>query len=219
MTEQPTYRPVGSSVASLADKLGRRNVTTAPTTATRDSTPAPVEPPTEHPPAAPAVTVGGGATIDVSQVGEGPLDQSSTATDLTAPRAAAVNDPALGARRQISFATPVAIRHRLREYLAAAETTLADAIMTAIENAYPRIDELLTGHRPVVHRGPLFTRARSTPDRTDHVQVSLRLPSDAISTIDRLAAEHGAANRSQLITVALDAYLPGEPRTEQTVPR
>jgi hypothetical protein len=40
------------------------------------------------------------------------------------------------------------------------------------------------------------------------VQISVRLATDEITTIDRLATQHHAPDRSTLITVALDHHLP-----------
>jgi hypothetical protein len=185
MTSQSAFTPTGSGITSLAGKLARHAgpQPTAPAQATGPK-------PARHGSSGP--------------VTEKPVRTPAPATALHG---------GAGALRQITFLAPVALRTRLRAHLAASHTTMRETLLDAIEHAHPQLDQLLDPTRPTTRRGPLFTR-RQPPARNDQVkvQVSVRLATDEITTIDRLAAQHGAPDRSTLITVALDHHLPSAAR-------
>jgi hypothetical protein len=181
MTSQPTFTPTGSGVTSLAGKLAR------------------------HPGPQPA----GPAQATSPKPERHASSQQTTEKPGEAPRPAPVLHGGAGALRQITFLAPVALRTRLRAHLAASHTTMRETLLDAIEHAYPQLDQLLDPTRPTTRRGPLFTR-QQPPAQTSQVkvQVSVRLATDEITTIDKLAAQHNAPDRSTLITIALDHHLP-----------
>jgi hypothetical protein len=182
MTSQPTFTPTGSGVTSLAGKLAR------------------------HPGPQPT---GLAQATGSKPAGHGSSQQDATDKPVKAARPATALHAGAGALRQITFLAPVPLRTRLRAHLAASHTTMRETLLDAIEHAYPQLDQLLDPTRPTTRRGPLFTRQQA-PAHTNQVkvQVSVRLATDEITTIDKLAAQHNAPDRSTLITVALDHHLP-----------
>jgi predicted DNA-binding protein len=194
VSNQPAYTPTGSQVTSLAGKLARR-VTPPNTGATSAAGPTP----SPNPHVNSAASTPESSTAPRRDAAASTSEQESPSKD----------EFQVGAQRQISFTTPAGTRQRLRATAAGTGATIADTLLDAIEAAHPQLDRLLTDYRPRQQTGRLFTRSLPAPRDPDsvQVQVSVRLPSQAVDIIDRLVAEHQVANRSQLITAALEHHL------------
>lgn len=146
-----------------------------------------------------------------------PARVSTSASHSDGPRTTHHTPRAGGALRTISFLAPVALRDRLRAKARLDATTQADVVLDAIETAYPHLNDLITDARPVPNSTALFTRTprRRTSEVT--APVSIRLPLDAIATIDKLVNSAGAANRTRLLTTALQHYLSSHDATAEAL--
>lgn len=177
MTKQPSFTPTGSGVTSLADKLSRR------------------------PPAHQPVDSHLSATVDKATK---PQPRKAAPQRLDGRR---TSDPGGGALRQITFLAPVDLRDRLRRRITAADVTMRDTLLDAVESQRAQLGDLIDRTRPQVRRGPLFTRRLRDTDRPVKVQISVRLAADEVRIIDQLVTEHDARDRSVLITAALEKHL------------
>lgn len=111
----------------------------------------------------------------------------------------------------ITVYLPVSLRDRLRRHRQFVGHTLTTVVLDAVEAVHAELDELLAAHRPTP-AGTLF-RHRAAPRATataePNVQVGLRPSSADLAVLDGLVSTYGAPNRSVLVAVALDRYLPG----------
>jgi metal-responsive CopG/Arc/MetJ family transcriptional regulator len=107
----------------------------------------------------------------------------------------------------VSVSVPVSLAERWSARAKLDRSSQADVLRDAIEAHHGELSELLTATSPrtIVTSGLFDRPAASTRERA--VGVSLRLPSQNLDVIDALSAQHGAENRSQLLTAALTAYL------------
>lgn len=196
-----TYTPSGSRVASLADRLQR------PPHANRPGEPGETA---SAQPRSPHTT---GPTSETPALQPSTTPDSSTARSSTpSPPPSSARSPRrviddVGAPRQISFLLTPELRDRLRRHMTLIGATMAEVLLDAVESAHPALDQLLANQQPQVRTGPLFTRVPKPTTADVKVQVNVRLPSAAITTLDRLVEEHEARNRTQLIAVALDHHL------------
>lgn len=104
---------------------------------------------------------------------------------------------------------PASLRERLRAHRATTGDPLTTIAFDAVEAAHANFDELLAPYRPTTGAG-LFTHR--APRRIQHqepqVQVGLRPSRADLAVLDQLAQHHNAPNRSALLAVALNLYLP-----------
>jgi hypothetical protein len=113
--------------------------------------------------------------------------------------------------------TPTAV-YVTPEVFARAETyrrqhkgrTNADVVLDALEACHERLGELLAAaHGPARPAGGLFPGRPATRRTPKHgVQLQFRPTQAQLAVIDRLVGEHHAASRSELVSAALDAFLP-----------
>lgn len=128
-----------------------------------------------------------------------------------APRAAAPTSDG-----RLVVALPVGLRDRAKAVAATRGETYAEVVLRAIQETHPRLGDLVASHRggdgPAI--GSLFEH-RAKPKRVAEatVQVTIRgLSQHDRGVLDRLVDEVGAANLTELVTVALDEHLPARPR-------
>lgn len=118
----------------------------------------------------------------------------------TAPRSAA-------APRQVAFLLPPDLRDQLRERAHSTDKSQPDVVLDAIEATYKRLPDLIAEASETGRSTGLFTRKPIRRHKVDAVTVSVRLPVDAIATIDKLAKDTNAASRTHLLVTALANYL------------
>jgi hypothetical protein len=102
------------------------------------------------------------------------------------------------------FYLPLDLSKELRELARSRNMTNADVIFDALESTLEELPELLKP--PAGGERGMFTRTPTKPVG-QKVQISGRIQEDNLAIIDRLVDQHGAESRSQLIEVALRAYL------------
>lgn len=117
---------------------------------------------------------------------------------------------------RLVVALPVALRDRAKAVAATRGETYAEVVLRAIQETHPRLGDLVSSRRgdegPAI--GSLFEH-RAKPKRVAEatVQVTIRgLSQHDRGVLDRLVDEVGAANLTELVTVALDEHLPARPR-------
>lgn len=183
MTEKP-IQPRGLLPKDLKNTLGRRPLT-----------PIPSPQPEEVPAASPA---------------------EPTSRTQPGSQAAARDAEASGARPRSPrrrphtvFYLPLDLSKELREFARSRNKTNADVIFDALESSLEELPQLLKpaagGVDGDASQG-VFTRTPAKPVG-QKVQISGRIQDDNLTIIDRLVDQHGAESRSQLVEVALRAYL------------
>lgn len=179
MTDRP-IQPRGLQPKDLKNTLGRRP-TAAPA----------VHPPVEAVPAA----------------------NRPEPAPAAAPEPAAAREPQPEATRprrrpHTVFYLPLDLSKELRELARRRNKTNADVIFDALESTLEELPQLLNpqagGEADSSHG--MFTRTPTKPVG-QKVQISGRIQDDNLAIIDRLVNQHGAESRSQLVEVALRAYL------------
>lgn len=104
---------------------------------------------------------------------------------------------------------PASLRGRLNAYCREARIPQAEAVLRAVDYAAGHLDELAARPQPapqVEQTGGLFPRPVTDAERDPGRAVSIRFRSDHLTTLTRLAADHGL-NRSNLIKLSLIDYL------------
>lgn len=205
----------GTSAAALANRLARR------------ASPAPPAPPTSPPVSEPPVSEPGASAQADARVDEPPPRQATAAsvdrpaTPKRAPKKAPHRTPTpsapttvdltAGSTVQVSVyllpAALQAVRNRVRE----TRRTNADIAFAAIDATHEQLNDLVA-HRRTVPRedGSLFpsrVRHRATADGDRRILWSMQATPGELQIIDRLVTETGAASRSELISVAIEADL------------
>jgi hypothetical protein len=170
-------------------------------TAAQSQTPVQVEPPAPDvetkPVGQPASTrLAAAPPVRVSH------SRTSTAADAGAP-----------ALRLIIVQLPNAIADRLRSQARTRSVTYKELILDAVEATVDELEDLVAQRRPRAREaGSLFAGERTAPlaRPEGRRQISIKLTEASIIALDDLATTHGAKSRSELIAIALDAYLPQE---------
>lgn len=118
---------------------------------------------------------------------------------------------------RLVLALPVPLRDRARTVAAGRGETYADVVLRAVQHTHARLPDLIEDrrhHDAGATIGPLFehrTHRRRTTEAT--AQVTIRgLSAHDRAVLDRLVDDVGAANLTELVTVALEADLPTRPR-------
>lgn len=111
------------------------------------------------------------------------------------------------APRQVAFLLPPDLRDQLRERARNTDKSQPDIVLDAIEATYKRLPDLIAETSDTSPTTGLFNRKPTRRHRVDTVTVSVRLPADAIATIDKLAKDTNAASRTHLLVTALANYL------------
>ena len=185
MTDQP-IQPRGFQPKDLKNTLGRRP-TAAPT-------------PAPHPP---VVAVPTATQPEPSPTTE--PEATSRPAAATGPHTVREPQPIRPRRRPHTvFYLPLDLSKELRELARSRNKTNADVIFDALESTLEELPELLKP--PAGGEDGMFTRTPTKPVG-QKVQISGRMQEDNLAIIDRLVDQHGAESRSQLIEVALRAYL------------
>ncbi len=116
----------------------------------------------------------------------------------------------------------VSLRSRLRDYAQNTSRSHTQIVFDALNATHHRLAELAaaSSKQPAEQSDGLFVVQRSTRQlhEEDQVQVSIRPNPTNLAVIDRLAEQHTSGNRTALIAVALDEYLPrgdGAPSADQ----
>jgi hypothetical protein len=192
LTDQP-IQPRGLQPKDLKNTLGRR-----PTAAITS-----LHPSTE-------------AVLAANQPQPGPTTEPAPAPELAAvPGPGAVREPQpepVRPRRRphTVFYLPLDLSKELRELARSRNKTNADVIFDALESTLEELPQLLKppaggGEASEANHG-MFTRTPTKPVG-QKVQISGRIQEDNLAIIDQLVDQHGAESRSQLVEVALRAYL------------
>ncbi len=111
------------------------------------------------------------------------------------------------ASRQVAFLLPPDLRDQLRERAHSTDKSQPDVVLDAIDATYKRLPELIAETSDTSGSTGLFNRRPTRRHNVDTVTVSVRLPTDAIATIDKLAKDTNAASRTHLLVTALANYL------------
>lgn len=104
---------------------------------------------------------------------------------------------------------PVGLHERLNVFCRTAGVSQAEAILRAVDYAAGHVDELAAKPEPapeVELTGGLFPRPISSPPQKTGRALSIRFRSDHLTTLTRLAGEHGL-KRSVLVKLCLADYL------------
>lgn len=138
-------------------------------------------------------------------------DTTGRVVAATTARRRAPRTPGADSDGRLVVALPVALRDRARKAAAEQDETYAEIVLRSIEETHEQLSDLVAAHRGDGRSvGSLFEH-RAKPKRMTEgtVQVTVRglSPRDR-GVLDELVDEVGAANLTELITVALDAHLP-----------
>lgn len=157
-------------------------------------------------------------TIDDGGDGESPEPASPAAPTMTRPAAARrggrgrpLSDPvsqtATGFIRPSNVLIPARLLTPIKVSRTQLGLTTGELIITALEATADQLGELLSA-RPVTG-GALFTARPASTSVNNEPQSSLnfRMRVEDFAILDSLVERFGAASRSQLVTVALAAYL------------
>lgn len=127
-----------------------------------------------------------------------------------------------GSDRRLVVALPAALRDRARAYAASRAETYLDVLLAAVEAVHDQLPQLLDTHRldaiPTTDEpGGLFDhQPRQHKEPTATVQVTFRgLSAHDRGVLEDLVESTGAANLTEMITVALDEHLPGNMDSDQ----
>lgn len=144
---------------------------------------------------------GRGSRPDKPPAGDKPAANRGTATR----RLTATGDETLAAA---GVWLPVSLHARLNVYCQKARIPQAEVILRAVDYAADHLDELVSKPRPapkVEQTGGLFPRPIAAVERDPGRAVSIRFRSDHLTTLTRLAGDHGL-KRSALIKLSLLDY-------------
>jgi Ribbon-helix-helix protein, copG family len=129
------------------------------------------------------------------------------------PRTTMAADADAAALRLVIVQLPNAIADRLRDQARTRSVTYKELILDAVEATVEQLGDLVAQRRPRAREvGSLFAGERTTPlvRPEGRRQISIKLTEASITAVDNLATTLGAKSRSELIAIALDAYLPEE---------
>ena len=132
-------------------------------------------------------------------------DKTPAKRGTAAPAPAAAGDEALAAA---GVWLPVSLHARLNAYCQEARIPQAEAILRAVDYAADHLEELISRPQPapqVEQTGGLFPRPITAVERDPGRAVSIRFRSDHLTTLTRLAGDHGL-KRSVLIKLSLLDY-------------
>jgi hypothetical protein len=105
----------------------------------------------------------------------------------------------------------VSLRSRLRAFATASGRSHTQIVFDALNATHDKLSALVTAGGPASAAADgifLAQRTGRRQHREDQVQVSIRPHPANLAVIDQLAALHTVGNRSALIAVALEAFLP-----------
>lgn len=120
---------------------------------------------------------------------------------------------------RLVISLPIALRDRARAHAASRRETYLDVALAAVQDTHERLPQLVAARHSDdtasnASSGSLFEhrpRPRRTPEAT--AQVTIRgLSTHDRAVLEQLVDDVGAANITELLTVALDEHLPQRPR-------
>jgi hypothetical protein len=205
----------GPSAAGLAGRLARRSSTpAAPAIPVPQRHP---EPPSPAPTPAPQRAVEAPAPEPPEPERRPAKKASRPATKRTpAPRpaptpAVPVDVPTSTSTVQVSVYLLPAALQAVRREVRRTKRTNADMAFTAIDATHRDLPELVARRRIIPREeGSLFpsrVRHRATGDESRRILWSMQATPDELQVIDQLVDDTGAASRSELISVAVEAHL------------
>lgn len=113
----------------------------------------------------------------------------------------------------LALELPRSLNARLNAHHAQTKMSFVLTVMTAVEVAYPRLQELIDkklGRHDEPARVSLFTKPTrqriARDEETD--RRTIRMSADGLAVLDGLVEEFAAPSRTFLVIVALDTYLP-----------
>lgn len=121
-----------------------------------------------------------------------------------------------GSDRRLVLALPIELRNRARAHASSRGETYLDVVLTAVQEVHDQLPQLLDTHRqedipPSTGSGGLFEHQpqhRKAPKAA--VQITIRgLSHHDRGVLEDLVESTGAANLTEMITVALEEHLPG----------
>lgn len=120
-----------------------------------------------------------------------------------------------GSDRRLVIALPATLRDRARAHAASRAETYLDVVLAAIQEVHDQLPRLLDEHRldaiPTTNEptGLFDHQPRQHKEPTATVQVTIRgLSHHDRGVLEDLVESTGAANLTEMITVALDDHLP-----------
>ena len=121
-----------------------------------------------------------------------------------------------GGTRRVALRLPEQLHSKLVRRVELDGSSQGHVVLDAIEHAHLQggLGDLIARSAPKQQQGALFDRTRLRGRAEPSVPVELRLRASALEQVDRLAAEHGAESRTQLVVSALAAYLTHESHAE-----
>lgn len=214
-TAQQVIIPRPKAIADLSTRLAPRQPASANPSAhrpekaqTRRSTPSPSA-------GSPLLTAQPGTAPEAAQQPPPPANQlqARSSAPLPAqssglPSARSTEAPKPRRRRPNTvFYVAIDVSHRLREFARRHNKTNADVIFDALEANLEELPALLSSARhPSGDDDKVFARTQPKPVG-QKVQLTGVVHDSNLAIIDRLVEQHDAESRSQLIEVALRAYL------------
>ena len=197
--------------AGLAGRLATRRPQRPTQHAEAREAPPQSQEPTESPETAPQ---GSEPTPTVAE------PQEATAAPQKTRRRPSPRKAGQGSDGRLVVSLPVALRDRARAHAGSRGETYLDVALAAVQETHSRLPQLLAarhGHdedSTATAAGSLFEhrpRPRKTPEAT--AQVTIRgLSVHDRAVLEQLVDDVGAANLTELLTVALDEHLPQRPR-------
>lgn len=120
---------------------------------------------------------------------------------------------------RLIIALPIGLRDRARAHSTSRGETYLDVILAAVQDVHPRLSQLIEkrhqGETEAPTSGGLFEhqpRRKRATEATAQVTIRGLTPHDR-GVLEDLVTTSGAANLTELITVALDEHLPQRPRS------
>jgi hypothetical protein len=142
-----------------------------------------------------------------------PANRQDEEPQAKRPRSPKKTEPpgAAGALRPVVFLAPAELREALRDRSRREKRSQPNVVLDAIEATHHDLPVLLEHSGP--ERTTLFVRPTARQQDTARVPVSVRLPSEAVETIDKLVGQAKAGNRTELLVAALRGYLTADGNT------
>lgn len=126
--------------------------------------------------------------------------------------------PAADSDGRLVVALPIALRDRARAHASSRGETYLDVALAAVQDVHERLPQLVAARHaeltPPAPSGGLFEHQPRRKVTEATTQVTIRgLTGHDRAVLEELVDTVGAANLTELLTVALDAHLPQRPRS------
>lgn len=120
------------------------------------------------------------------------------------PRAAKTQTQGTGPTRRVAFRVRPEVREKVVDLARQHDASYAAILIRAIADQ-SETGQLVAPQTPAPTGPFTYTQARRPIEPT--VQIEVRLPESDLNTIDRMVAEYGWTNRTEMLTAALDRHI------------